>query len=79
MTRFLARISARNAVAVVAIWGALAIAGGVLADDAGLGLNFGFTDVLDNATTTEMKLSGRSGVVAGREPAGRAARPQAGY
>ena len=56
MTKFLARISARNAVAVVAIWGALAIAGGILADDAGLGLNFGFTDALDNATTTEMTL-----------------------
>ena len=56
MTRFLARISARRAVAVVAIWGALAIAGGILADDAGLGLNFGFTDALDNATTTEMTL-----------------------
>ena len=58
MTGFLARISARKAVAVVAIWGALAIAGGILADDAGLGLNFGFTDALDNATTTEMKLGG---------------------
>ena len=56
MTKFLARISARNAVAVVAIWSALAIAGGILADDAGLGLNFGFTDALDNATTTEMTL-----------------------
>ncbi len=58
MTKFLARISARNAIVVVAVWGALAIAGGILADDAGLGLNFGFTDALDNATTTEMKLGG---------------------
>ena len=58
MTEWLARVSARRAIAVIAIWGVLVIAGGILADDAGLGLNFGFVDVLDNATTTELTLGG---------------------
>ena len=58
MTEWLARISARKAIAVIAVWGVLVIAGGILADDAGLGLNFGFVDVLDNATTTELTLGG---------------------
>ena len=58
MTEWLARVSARRAIVVIAIWGVLVIAGGILADDAGLGLNFGFVDVLDNATTTELTLGG---------------------
>ena len=58
MTEWLARISARRAIAVIAIWGVLVVAGGILADDGGLGLNFGFVDVLDNATTTELTLGG---------------------
>ena len=58
MTEYLARVSARKPYLVIAIWGILAIVGGILADDAGLGLNFGFTDALKPATTTELTLSG---------------------
>ena len=58
MTEWLARVSARRAIAVIAIWGVLVVAGGILADDGGLGLNFGFVDILDNATTTELTLGG---------------------
>jgi RND superfamily putative drug exporter len=60
LTEYLARVSARKPYLVIAIWGILAIVGGILADDAGLGLNFGFTDALKPATTTELTLSGRA-------------------
>ena len=49
---------------VVGIWGLLAIVGGILGDDAELGLNLGPMDFLDSATTTEFKLGG------GAEPPG---------
>ena len=56
MTKGLASISARRPYLVVAIWLILAIIGGGLADDAGLGLNIGFVDLLKPATTTELTL-----------------------
>ena len=43
---------------VLGIWALLAIVGGILGDDAELGLNLGPTDFLDSATTTEFKLGG---------------------
>ena len=56
MTGYLARISARKPYLVVTVGGVLAVIGGVFADDAGLGLDFGFVDTLGPATTTELKL-----------------------
>ena len=56
MTGYLAGISARRPLLVIAIWVVLAVVGGALADDAGLGLNFGFVDLLKPATTTELTL-----------------------
>ena len=56
MTKYLASVSARRPHLVVAIWLVLAVIGGGLADDAGLGLNFGFVDILKPATTTELTL-----------------------
>ncbi len=56
MTKYLARISARRPYLVVAVWLILAVIGGGLADDAGLGLNFEFVDFLKPATTTELTL-----------------------
>ena len=58
MTEYLARFSARKPFLVIAVWGIITIVGGILADDAGLGLNFGFVDTLKPATTTELTLSG---------------------
>ena len=58
MTEWLARICARKAVLVLGIWAVLAIVGGILGDDAELGLNLGPVDFLDSATTTEFKLGG---------------------
>ena len=58
MTEWLARICARRAIVVLGIWALLAIVGGILGDDAALGLNLGPTDFLDSATTTEFKLGG---------------------
>ena len=43
---------------VLGIWALLAIVGGILGDDAELGLDLGPTDFLDSATTTEFKLGG---------------------
>ena len=56
MTKYLARISARRPYLIVTLWLILAVIGGGLADDAGLGLNFGFVDLLKPATTTELTL-----------------------
>ena len=60
MTDWLARVSARHAHAVLGLWLVIVIAAGIPADDAGLGLNFGFVDVLGKATTTETKLGGNA-------------------
>ena len=58
MTELLARICARKPFVVVAIWGVVAIIAGGFAVDSELGPGPQLVDILDPATTTELKLSG---------------------
>ena len=57
MTAALARFSARYPRLILLVWGVLIIGGGLFADDAGLGFNFGAIDLLDRSTTAELTLS----------------------
>ncbi|MCE2405623.1 MAG: MMPL family transporter [Dehalococcoidia bacterium] len=58
MTELLARVCARKPFLVIAIWGVVAIVAGALAVDSELGPGPQLVDLLDPATTTELKLSG---------------------
>ena len=58
MTEWLARFSARRPYLIIGVWLALAIVAGGLAVDGEMGPGPRFVDLLDKATTTELRLSG---------------------
>ena len=58
MTERLARFSARKAKLVLGVWAVLVLVGGALAVDGEMGPGVQLADVLDRATTTELRLSG---------------------
>ena len=62
MTEFLARISARRPLLIIAIWAVVALVAGGLAVDAEMAPGpKPLTDILDKATTTEFRLSSSAG------------------
>ena len=58
MTEWLARVSARKPFLVIGVWAVVAIIAGGLAVDSELGPGPELVDILDPATTTELKLGG---------------------
>ncbi len=58
MTEWLARVSARKPFLVIGVWAVVAIIAGGLAVDSELGPGPQLVDILDPATTTELKLGG---------------------